>query len=94
MNWMAVISLLIKYGPDVVTFIQKEEPVIQAFIKDVEAAFGGTGTTAPQLGAILQQFLGALNAGTPPAAAAGAVLSGPAFVFPTQVVPQSTGFKS
>ena len=94
MNWTALITLLIKYGPQVAAWIQQEEPTIQQFIKDVEAAFGGT-SAAPQLGTIIQQFLKQLQAGVAPQAAAGSVLEGPAFVFPTQVVPQPTGgFKS
>lgn len=38
MNWAALFSLAVKYGPAVVSFIQKEGPAIQAFVKDVEAA--------------------------------------------------------
>lgn len=74
MNWLALIQLVVKYGPAVAAFVKQEEPNIQAFIKDVEAAFAGTGT-APNLGTIFQQFLAALQTGTPPAAAAGTALA-------------------
>lgn len=91
---LAWISILVKYGPGLAALIKQEEPVIQQFIKDVEAAFAGSGA-APDIGAVLLGFLTQLHNGTPPAAAAGAVLEGPGFVFPTQQVAQPTGaFKS
>lgn len=94
MNWLALISIVVKYGPAVAAFVKQEEPNIQAFIKDVEAAFGNSGA-APDIGAVLMGFLTQLQAGTSPAVAAGAVLEGPGFVFPTQQVAQPTGaFKS
>jgi hypothetical protein len=49
MNFMsltALIPLLIKWGPPIVSFVQTEAPKIHQFIADLEAALGQVNMTA------------------------------------------------
>jgi hypothetical protein len=68
-NPVAIITLGIKWGPILTTFIGTEGPVVQQFIADVKAAIG----TAP-IPSIAPIAL--------PAPAPAPVSSGPGFVFP------------
>lgn len=84
LNWLALISIFVKYGPGAVALIKQEEPVIQAFIKDIEAAFSGSGTSSSfDLTTVIQQFFAELQAGTPPAVAAATVVKSNPAMMPT-----------
>lgn len=84
LNWLALISIIVKYGPGAAALIKQEEPIIQAFIKDIEAAFSGSVTSSSfDLTTIIQQFFAELQAGTLPAVAATNIIKSNPAMMPT-----------
>ncbi len=66
MNWAALIPVVLKYLPTIITFVEQEAPAVQALIKDIEAAIAAANTastTNPQVGDLLQQLLQQFKSG-------------------------------